>query len=202
MARLADLTGQRFGRWVVRWPAGIKHSGKTRLVSQVKRGRMYSHSMRSHTIFWLCVCNCGALRLISRGALVSGGSKSCGCLKYDLRGTSNFRHGAGRSGRQWAEYKIYMGAKARCRNQKNTHYRLYGGRGIKFLFSSFPQFLDHVGRRPSPDHSLDRIDNDRHYEIGNVRWATAEEQIHNRRVKYLKDFSTEQILAELARRQA
>jgi hypothetical protein len=59
-------------------------------------------------------------------------------------------------------------------------YRYYGGRGIKFLFTSFEQFLAELGPRPS-GMSLDRIENDGNYEPGNVRWATRSEQVQNRR---------------------
>ncbi len=79
------------------------------------------------------------------------------------------------------EYSSYTHARERCRNPKHKHYAYYGGRGIEFRFSSFQEFLEHIGRRPSVKHSLDRINNDGHYEIGNVRWATPEEQHRNRR---------------------
>lgn len=48
-------------------------------------------------------------------------------------------------------------------------------------FVDFDAFVDHIGPKPSDQHSLDRIDNDRGYEPGNVRWATAAEQTANRR---------------------
>lgn len=60
----------------------------------------------------------------------------------------------------------------------------YGGRGITVCqewAGSFEDFYRHVGPRPSAEHSIDRIDNERGYEPGNVRWATKVEQSHNRR---------------------
>lgn len=65
-----------------------------------------------------------------------------------------------------------------------SKYEHYGGRGITVCErwrESYPAFLADVGRKPSPQHSLDRIDNDGHYEPGNVRWATAKQQANNRR---------------------
>lgn len=94
----------------------------------------------------------------------------------------NFRHGHSVRGKKTSEYEAYKTAKKRCTNPKQPCFRDYGGRGIKFLFPSFQSFFDHVGRKPSPKHVLDRIDNDGNYELGNVRWATRSESSKNRRM--------------------
>jgi hypothetical protein len=73
-----------------------------------------------------------------------------------------------------------MDAKRRCKNGKD--FANYGGRGIEFRFTGFEQFYAELGPRPSPEHSLDRIDNDGHYEPGNVRWATQSQQQKNKRI--------------------
>lgn len=72
----------------------------------------------------------------------------------------------------------------RCHNEQHQRFPLYGGRGISVCAAwheSFEQFLADVGRRPSPRHSIDRIDNNRGYEPGNVRWATQTQQTRNKR---------------------
>ena len=74
--------------------------------------------------------------------------------------------------------------KARCLIPSNAEYHNYGERGITICAEwrdNFAAFLAHVGRRPTPAHSIDRIDVERGYEPGNVRWATAKEQADNRR---------------------
>jgi hypothetical protein len=75
------------------------------------------------------------------------------------------------------EYKAWSQARTRCGNGDPD----YGGRGIEMRFRTFEAFLTEVGSKPSPELSLDRIDNDGHYEPGNVRWATQRQQSLNRR---------------------
>jgi hypothetical protein len=82
------------------------------------------------------------------------------------------------------EYKIWVSMIQRCHNPNNAGYANYGGRGIAVCSSwrlSFTAFLFDMGTRPDPSRSLDRIDNDGHYEPGNCRWATLKEQRANRR---------------------
>lgn len=80
---------------------------------------------------------------------------------------------------------ICIGAKQRCTNAKAVGYENYGGSGIKFLFDTPTSMAEWVytnlGDRPSHNHSIDRIDNNRHYEAGNLRWATRAEQNANKR---------------------
>jgi hypothetical protein len=82
-----------------------------------------------------------------------------------------------------SEYKIWNGIKTRCTKKNASEYGRYGGRGIKICdewLDNFDAFFNHLGPRPSKQHSVDRIDNDKGYEPGNVRWATRTEQQRNR----------------------
>lgn len=94
-----------------------------------------------------------------------------------------------------AEYKAFINAIHRCHNEKHTAYPSYGARGITVVDewrteTGFALFLDHVGPRPSPDYSLDRIDNNKGYTYGNLRWTDRKTQQNNRRPKRaaVKDF--------------
>ncbi len=93
-------------------------------------------------------------------------------------------HGAARDGRRTPEYKAWGSMKDRCENPRCPAWKWYGARGIRIdegWRKSFGAFIADVGPRPSSKHSLDRINNDGHYEPGNVRWATWTEQLRNRR---------------------
>lgn len=87
-----------------------------------------------------------------------------------------------------AEYCALKNAIHRCHNEDHIAYYNYGARGIRVCDewrtkNGFFDFLAHIGKRPGPEYSLDRIDNDRNYEPGNVRWADRKTQQQNRRRK-------------------
>lgn len=82
------------------------------------------------------------------------------------------------------EYEAWCKIKGRCFNPNNKSFYNYGGRGVTVCDRwrlSFTNFLEDVGRAPSPKHSIDRIDNSGNYEPGNVRWATDIQQANNKR---------------------
>ena len=94
------------------------------------------------------------------------------------------KHGEAGRGRATKEYLTWVHMKHRCRTRKADTYYLYGARGIRVCdrwINSFDDFLADVGRAPSPQHSIDRIDTNGNYEPGNVRWATRSEQQRNKR---------------------
>ncbi len=123
-----------------------------------------------------CLCECGKQKVMRLGNLVSGTSRSCGC-------------GQGKKARNpkalkyQPEYGCWSGMLNRCRYPRNASWKYYGARGITVCerWKDFAAFLQDVGRRPSPKHSLDRINSNGNYEPGNVRWATQSEQNRNRR---------------------
>jgi hypothetical protein len=84
---------------------------------------------------------------------------------------------------QSPEHISWWQMRSRCNNPKDTNYKRYGGRGIKICerWQSFQNFLDDMGPRPSPQHSINRVNNNGNYEPGNCQWSTPKEQANNRR---------------------
>lgn len=83
-----------------------------------------------------------------------------------------------------AEYQIWAQMKSRCTNPNNRKWKDYGGRNIKVCdrwLNSFENFLEDMGTRPSPKHSLDRIDVNGDYTLENCRWSDQKTQQNNKR---------------------
>ena len=137
-------------------------------------------------VLWLCSCSCGEKVVIPAGNLITGNSKSCGCLQRELAAVTakrvNTVHGHSRRGSKSPEYSSWSSMRNRCLNPNNEAYEYYGGRGITVCerWNSFANFLEDVGTRPA-GKSIDRINNDGNYEPNNVRWVTSSEQIKNQR---------------------
>jgi hypothetical protein len=106
-------------------------------------------------------------------------------VERDFSGENNpsYSHGHNKRGERTTEYEIWAGLRSRVNNENHKLYPHYGGRGITYdpRWDDFSVFLEEVGYRPSKDHSLDRVDNNKGYFAENVRWATSEEQARNRR---------------------
>lgn len=172
--------GQKYGRLTVIEQAGYVRNGKGRIAT------------------WLCQCDCGKRKIIRGSDLAASKIRSCGCLLAESsrrKGHSCRTHGATRS----PEYRSYTAAKSRCENQNSDDFPRYGGRGIRFLYISFEEFFADVGPRPD-GMSIERIDNNGHYEPGNCRWATPVEQGNNKRNnRRLSVFGRTQTLAQWAR---
>jgi hypothetical protein len=156
--------GQRFGRLVLRQ----KVRDNPRACQNLKKR-------------WVCDCDCGQRITIPQYYLIRipNPKQNCGSCS-DLKGPKvKFN----------SEYRIWLMMQMRCNDPHHISYKYYGGRGIKVCeeWSSptdgFESFLKHIGPRPSMEFSVDRIDVDKDYQPGNVRWATAEQQAQNKRNK-------------------
>lgn len=172
MASFIDITGLKFNRLTVVGRAGRHKCG---------------------IATWHARCDCGNEIIATAQNMKSGNTKSCGCLHREMASELGKRTGPlithGRS--LTPEYKAWRNMRSRCYDPKDKRYAEYSSRGITVCFAwlhSFEVFFAYVGEKPSPKHTLDRIENDKGYFPGNVRWATHVQQNNNKRttpmVKY------------------
>lgn len=178
MGAFIDLTGQRFGRYFV----------LSRAEDQV------SPSGR-HRVMWMCLCDCGNVKIVHGDSLVSGHVVSCGCYKAEIKRAQLTTHGGTVGGKPTRLYKVWDGMKARCYNPKKEYYAIYGGRGIAMCeewHNSFEAFRDWALSHGYADNlSIDRIDNDGPYCPDNCRWATISEQNNNKSTSHFLTFNGE-----------
>lgn len=130
---------------------------------------------------WRYRCECGENGIVRQTNLITGSSRSCGCLHREIVSATKTVHGESDKTPEWI---AWMNMISRCENENNPQFKDYGGRGIsvcKKWRKSYAAFLLDVGRRPSRFHSLNRKNNNKGYSSANVNWATSRQQNSNRR---------------------
>jgi hypothetical protein len=170
-----DLTGKLFGRLTVlqRGPNGPNWRAR-----------------------WHCQCVCGNVVLVYGAHLKNGNTQSCGCLQQERVREVATSHGL----TDTPEYGVWCTMKARCTNPNTAKYPLYGGRGIHVAWPSFEAFIQDMGPRPSPKHTIERLNTDGPYSRENCVWATQEVQQNNRRNNHRIVYQGQSFtLAQLAR---
>jgi len=162
-----DLAGKTFGRLKVKMGESRWSGGRRR-------------------IFWLCRCRCGNMHEVEASALRSGATQSCGCLRDEATSARTIKHGASAgprgSSRKTREYRAWCHMNERCSEPNNPKWLRYGGRGVSVCEKwrhDFPAFLADMGPCPT-GFTLDRINNDGHYEPGNCRWVSLADNMRNR----------------------
>lgn len=165
-----DLTGRRFGRLVA-----------IRIVGKSKGG----------TAMWECQCDCGNTHITKSSSLLSGDTKSCGCLHREQLRERKTIHGL----KHTRLYSVWNKMKQRCHNENDKSYKNYGGRGIKVCSEwryDFQSFYDWaLANGYQEGLTIDRKNNDGDYEPGNCRWATDAEQNLNKRTNRFITFEGE-----------
>lgn len=152
------MIGNRFEAWTVLSDAGLNNDGACQ---------------------YRTVCTCGSEHIRIGALLRNGTAEPCGCSVLP------YKHGMSRDG-MW---RTWYGMIDRCANPKSTSYKNYGGRGITVCSSwleSFVSFYSDMGDKPTPKHSIDRIDNDGDYTPDNCKWSTRPEQQRNQRKRKSK----------------
>jgi hypothetical protein len=186
MGALRDLSGKKFGRLLVTGQAGY-----------------YVQRNGTKGSLWACLCDCGNTVNVRVGKLNNGHTQSCGCLQAERRGSAQVTHRASRT----AEYHTWQEIKKRCTLRSHKNFNRYGGRGIAMCarWQDSCAFLADMGPKPSPRHSIDRINNEGGYWCGsaecpecgpagrapNCRWATQKEQQRNRRSNRIVEINGE-----------
>lgn len=157
------IEGARYGRWtVIEFPA----IGKRRSFAK-------------------CRCDCGAEKIVGVKYLRRGSSKSCGCLRQEIRE----KHGESWRNRSKL-YPVWLSMKQRCSNPNDQNYHNYGGRGITVCpkwekdYISFRDWARGSGYQEGLQ--IDRSDNDGPYSPENCRWTTSRVNCNNMRTNRLE----------------
>lgn len=134
---------------------------------------------RHGNVLWECSCCCGTIVTVRSCDLKSGNTKSCGCHNKETRLKNSVTHGKSKT----PEYRTWKSMRQRCESKNNSGYHKYGARGIGVCsrWSRFENFYLDMGEKPTPNHSIERINNDGDYRPGNCKWATKTEQVRNQR---------------------
>lgn len=190
MAQPVDITGQKFGRLTAVRPMGPTGPGRR---------------------LWECLCDCGKTSTVVLANLTNGNTRSCGCFKTARLAERSRTHGHTVGHRLTAEYRAYHNMKSRCLKPNASAYGYYGARGIRICdrwlkgrdgLSGFECFLADVGPKPTPQHTLSRVNNDGDYEPNNVVWSTPAIQNRNKRNTIVIEYNGRQMVLHDALRAA
>lgn len=163
---------------------------------------------KNNTRHWICECVCGKSHIVSHYSLIYETTQSCGCYAKEVWAANAViaratKGGHGDSGS--SEWISWNAMTSRCYVESAGNYDDYGGKGITVCDrwrgqEGYVNFLEDMGRKPSPKHSLDRFPNNKgNYGPDNCRWATQKQQNRNtRNNKPITAFGKTQLCIEWA----
>lgn len=180
MGTLENLSGCRFGRWLV----------------------TDTHERRNKRTYWECVCDCGQTRFVLAQNLKNGESVSCGCFNRELASKRLIEHNSKGYDTKERLYNIWKLIKARTLNKNSPAFNYYGGRGIRICdeWKTYKPFMEWAKANGYKDDlTIDRIDVNGDYCPENCRWATPKQQSNNKRNNRVLEYQGEKLtLAELS----
>lgn len=164
MYKFNDLTGKKYNHLTV-----VKQNGRT----------------KDRHILWECVCDCGNTTYVSSRDLITGHTKSCGCIQKDAVKKSRLVHGD----RDARLYRVWKSMKKRCENSNDKSYKYYGAKGVTVCkewhdYSCFRTWALQNGYDENADYgecTIDRINPYGNYEPSNCRWVGMDIQARNKR---------------------
>lgn len=167
MARVKDLSGQRFGLLTV-----VERAGKA------KNGNM----------LWKCQCDCGNTTIVHSTSLVQGSTMSCGCYHRARTVETKYKHGETKT----RLYRIWSGMFSRCYTTRPKFVASYVSRNIAVCdewkdYEAFRNWAISNGYRN--DLTIDRINVNGNYEPSNCRWVSQKVQQNNRSNNHLLTFN-------------
>lgn len=178
MGKFQDLTGRKFGKLTV-----------------LRRANDYVSPKGKKSPMWLCRCECGVIKSVAPSSLKSGGTKSCGCSRYD----SKIKHGMYGT----KLYNIWAGMKQRCNLKSDERYKNYGGRGITYCpeweeFKGFAEWAYKSGYKEGL--SIERINVNGNYCPENCEWIPLVKQARNRRpsLRITDENGNERLVVDIA----
>lgn len=161
MSKPVDITGNKYGKLIALRPT-----------------EEYSSASRK----WVFLCDCGEEYIARKSHITSGEMTHCiTCQKEDARKKATV-HGLTKDA-TGKVFQAWMNIKKRCHDPYDASYKDYGSKGIKLQDSWVDNpklFVEYLGKAPSSEHSVERIDRLKGYEEGNIRWALPTTQSRNR----------------------